>query len=179
MADRGITDDSIDKFKLGVDTGNGQLTIPYLTPAGPWLVKYRCLADHEHEGHGKYWYDTGAGLHLFNAPVLATAELAVIVEGELDAIAVSQLDIAAVGYPGASQWKAHPHWRWCFDSVDDIIVVADGDEPGKKAATGVAESLRSAVNGDVHLVILPDGEDSNSFINQFGSSDYLERLDLL
>lgn len=124
-------------------------------------------------------YDAGTPIHLFNAQTLLTADLVVVVEGELDAICVDQMGLTSVGYPGTAMWKANPHWRWCFDSCSEVIVVADGDEQGRKAAVGVAESLRSTIPGDVHVVTLPDGEDSNSYINKFGETDYLERLDLL
>lgn len=181
LASRGITPESIDRFKLGVDPDNNQLTIPYLSPAGPWLVKYRCLRDHDckETGHARYFYDTGAGHHLYNASALLTADVAVVVEGELDAVTVTQVGLTAVAYPGTAAWKANPHWRWCFDSVDTIVVVADGDEAGRKAAAGVAESLRNSVNADVRTVILPDGEDSNSYLVNHGDYDYLERLELL
>lgn len=169
------------KFKLGVDPASGRLTIPYLSPAGPWSLKYRCLADHNCKelSHGKYVYDPGADPHLFNASALLAADLAVIVEGEIDAIVVDQLGIPTVGYPGTGTWKANPHWRWCFDSVEDIVVVADGDKPGRDVAAQVTDSLRSTVSADVRLVALPDGHDSNSYLVEYGETDYLERLDLL
>lgn len=178
---RGITEESTTKFLLGLDSATGLLTIPYLTPGGPWIVKYRCIQQHDCKelGHGKYTYEPGSGIHLFNAQALLNTDLVVLTEGELDAISVDQLGVAGVAYPGTSMWKANPHWRWCFDNVDDIVVVADGDDPGRKAATAVSESLRSSVSADVHLVLLPEGEDSNSYINKFGPTDYLERLDLL
>lgn len=181
LGSRGITAASIDKFQLGYDLATGRLTIPYLTPAGPFVIKYRCIGNHDckEHGHGKYVYDTGSAIHLYNAQALRNSELVVVTEGELDAISVDQTGVAAVGYPGTAMWKANPHWRWCFDSLEQIIVVADGDEPGKKAGTAVTESLRNAVDADVRLVVLPDGQDSNSYLTEFGETDYLERLDLL
>lgn len=178
---RGISPDAINQFQLGLDAESGRLTIPYLSPAGPWAVKYRCIIDHncKDAGHGKYLYDSGAGIHLFNASALITADQAVVVEGEIDAISVTQLGLACVAYPGTAMWKANPHWRFCFDSLTEVIVVADGDDVGRKAAREVADSLRVAVSADVRVVNLPDGQDSNSYIHQFGELEYLERLDLL
>lgn len=146
-------------------------------------MKYRCILNHKckDEGHGKYTNDVGAGTHLFNASALITADIVVVVEGEIDAITVDQLGVTAVAYPGTAMWKANPHWRWCFDSLQEIVVVADGDEQGRKAAAGVADSLRNTVAGDVRVVNLPgdDGTDSNSYIAEHGATDYLNRLDLL
>lgn len=145
------------------------------------MVKYRCILDHEckDEGHGKYINDVGAGIHLFNASALLTADQAVVVEGEVDVISVDQLGVVAVGYPGTAMWKANPHWRWCFDSLSEVVVVADGDDQGRKAAGGVADSLRNSIAGDVRVVHLPDGQDSNSYILELGEADFLNRLDLL
>lgn len=178
---RQINDESIENFQLGYDQSTGRLTIPYLSPAGPWNVKYRCIQSHncKDAGHGKYLYDAGAGVHLYNAPALLAAETVVVVEGEIDAISVNQLGISAVAYPGTAMWKANPHWRWCFDSLVEVIVVADGDQQGRKAAADVADSLRNSVSADVRVVDLPDGQDSNSYITEHGDVDFMNRLDLL
>lgn len=179
LTKRGITEASTTRFRLGCE--NGRLTIPYLSPAGPWIVKTRCIHNHDckDEGHAKYMLDVGSELHLFNAAALLDADLVVVTEGELDAITVTQLDIPAVAYPGTQMWKSHPHWRWCFDSTSEVVVVADGDEPGRKAAAVVADSLRGSVAADIRVVNLPDGYDSNSYITDNGDADYLDRLDLL
>lgn len=181
LASRGITQASIEVFNLGLDPTSGRLTIPYLTPAGPLMIKERCIVSHDckEAGHPKYMYEAGTVIHLFNAPALRSTQLAVVVEGELDAVAVSQLGLTAVAYPGTAMWKANPHWRWCFDSLSEVVVVADGDDQGRKAAAGVADSLRNAVQADIRVVQLPDGSDSNSYITDNGEVDYLERLDLL
>lgn len=193
---RGISSESITRFRLGfVDGGNGGLTtgrlaIPYLTPAGAFQIKYRCILDHncKDHGHPKYYYPAGDSLHLFNAQTLRAADdIVVVVEGELDAIVVEQLGFPAVAYPGAESWKVNQHWRWCFDSVDEIVVVADGDEPkegsskgaGQIAAEQVAKSLRQAVDADVTVVTLPVPHDTNSYVIEYGDLDYLYRIGVI
>jgi DNA primase len=188
LTSRGINAQAIEKFQLGY-TGNtdnystrNRLAIPYLTPAGPWHVKYRCISTHDckTEKCKKYTYEGGQQQHMFNASVLLDAERVVLVEGELDAVSVSQCGVPAVAYPGAQTFRANKHWRYCFDSCDEIIIVADGDPPddkglgvGEREANEVARSLRDSVPGDVHVIVLPDGEDSNSFINEHGYEEYL------
>lgn len=180
LTERGIEEGTAKKFRLGLDAPTGRLAIPYLTPVGPWSIKLRCI---EHEDckpihNDKYIYsESGTESHLFNSATLRTAERVLLTEGELDAITAEQYGINAVSYPGATNWQKH--WRWCFDSVSEIAVVADGDEPGRKAATSVADSLRSAVSADVKVVRLPDGFDTNSFINAYGDFELLLELDWL
>lgn len=188
LSTRGISLAAMERFKLGY-TGDDdnfiirhRLAIPYLTDAGPWHIKYRCIADHDCGTHGgnKYVYESGAVMHLFNASVLNTADQVVVTEGELDAIAVEvQCGISAVAYPGAEMWAKNAHWRWTFDSVSEVIVVADGDDPGQKAAGVVSNSIRSAIQGEVRTVHLPAGMDSNSFIAERGDMTYLEFIGVL
>lgn len=184
LSDRGITAAAIDRFELGfvAESDNphivGRLAIPYLTPAGPVNVKFRCIADHicKESNHAKYIYNDGSGHNLFNAQTLLTAERVIVVEGEIDAVAAEMAGVPAVAYPGTQTWDANKHWRFCFDSVGEVAVVADGDEPGRKAAKRIAESLRDAVDATVRVVYLPEGEDTNSFLNANGELEYLEKL---
>lgn len=178
LSGRGFTADTVSRFRLGLDEETGRLTIPYLTPAGPWSIKYRCIAHEDCKpvpNHTKYTYDAGAQPLLYNASALLAAKAVMLVEGELDAVAIEQIGVPAVGYPGAQTWKANSYWRWCFDSADDVFVIGDGDENnvGRKAAETVAEALRDSVSGEVHMTVLPEGEDSNSFINKYGEQEFL------
>ena len=169
---RGITQHSIDRFQLGyvTDSDNtsivGRLVIPYLTPAGPVQLKYRCIQEHDcrERGHGKYIYDEGATQHLYNAQALLHTDRVVVCEGELDVIAAEQAGVAAVGYPGTQTWEKNRFWAYCFDSVSEIAVVADGDDAGRKAAKRVAALLGDAVDAAIRVVYMPDGEDTNSFL---------------
>jgi DNA primase len=196
LASRGINRAAIDRFQLGFTGDNGEktanrLTIPYLTPEGPWLIKYRCIANHnckDIDHHAKYINDDGVDTYLFNAQVLRDAETVVLVEGEMDAVAVTMAGVPAVGYPGAQTWQKNRHWRWCFDSVDQLIIVADGDKPMKGKTTGVGQAsaasiaadLRNSLAGiDVSIVEMPEGQDSNSYIHEHGMLDFLERIGLI
>ena len=184
LAERGIDPASIERFQLGYD--GRRLVIPYLTPAGPLLTRRRCITcASKCEGHARYLDSDGAETHLFNAQTLRGADRVVVTEGELDAISVEQAGISAVGYPGAQRWMKQPHFRWCFDSLDEVIVVCDGDEPevgetegtGEKAGRRVAKSLRDALPDVlVTVAVMPVGHDSNSFIKQHGVMDFVEKI---
>lgn len=181
LTSRGIGRDAAERFRLGFDPGAGRygLTIPYLTPAGPWQIKRRCAQQHDckTEGHDKYLGEAGVKPHLYNAQCLLTAERVLIVEGELDVVACAQAGIPAVGVPGNHAWKAMSRpWRWCFDSVDEVVVVADGDDPGRKLAEQVAASLRDSIPGEVKVVVMPDGFDANRGLAENGEDWFLEKI---
>lgn len=185
---RGITDQTIAEFQLGYD-GN-RLTIPYLTPAGPVGIKRRCIQQHDCKtvGHQKYLLEESADPHLFNAQAFLTATVIVGVEGEIDAMTGEQCGFPHIGIPGSQLWKANRWWRWCFDNAEEIVLVADGDEPLPGKKYGVGEELMRMVRDDlrkcypdtkVRLVVMPVGHDTNSFVASEGDIAYLEKAGLI
>lgn len=176
---RGISREVAAMFSLGAVTEGefaGRLSIPYLTPGGVVQIKYRCTEHQDCKAAGcsaKYLYEAGTGTYLYNAQVLIAAERVVVTEGELDAICVqAYTGIPAVAYPGADTFKNQRHWRLCFEGIGEVIVVADGDKPGKEAARRVAETIGM----HARIVDMPPGQDSNSFIASQGAGAFLERI---
>lgn len=166
----------VDEPAPGHEMMKGRLSIPYLTPAGPVDIKFRCIDDHDCKAEKcpKYLGIEGGGGWLYNArAVLAAKDCVVITEGEIDAMSVSAIaGIPAVGYPGTSTWQKSKHWPRVFAGLD-VVVVADGDKPGRDAARLVAKSMEGA-----RIAVMPEGEDSNSFLTQFGPDAFRERVGL-
>jgi DNA primase len=100
----------------------------------------------------------------------------VVTEGEFDAICVqAYCGIPAVAYPGADTWARCPHWKFCFEGIPEVVVVADGDDVGHKAAVKVAESI----GWSARVVRMPeekDEKDANSFIIKHGAEAFVHRL---
>lgn len=178
LTSRGISRETAERFRFGVNPDNNRLVIPYLSPAGPWTLKFRCILhdDCKPIHKDKYIYEPGSDIHLYNASTLLHAERVLVTEGEIDAVTAEQIGLHAVAYPGAEMWGKHKYWRWCFDSVDEVVVVGDGDDAGRKAAGTVTDSLRNSIHADVRAVVLPPGEDTNSFINNYGEYDFLAEI---
>jgi DNA primase len=181
LVDRGLGD-CIARYRLGwvVDPlpghemFSGRISIPYLTPAGVVNIKFRCIRDHvcKDAGCPKYLATEGSGVHLYNArAVLAAQDTIVLCEGEFDAMAVSALaEVPASGYPGTHAWQQQKHWPRVFAGLD-VVVVADGDDAGIKAAKVAAKSLP-----DSRIVVMPDGEDANSMLVKEGADAFRSRL---
>lgn len=187
LATRGLTYESVspevDRFLLGYvadplpghDQFQGMLAIPYLrwAPGHGWTVvsiRFRCIEDHEHKGHGKYLTQAGDRPRLFNTlALLPPSPSVVITEGEIDAITAQACGVPAVGVPGAQAWR--PHFREPFLGYRGVFVLADGDDPGMKFATAVAETLPNA-----KVVQCPPGEDVNSLVINRGKQELMRRL---
>jgi DNA primase len=160
LLERGISLEAAQMFRLGFDADGDyekRLAIPYWTPAGVVNLKMRCTKHID-----------------CNAQVLVqTSDTVVVTEGELDAICVqAYCGIPAVAYPGTESWKAHHHWRYCFEGIAEVIVVADGDDAGQGAAKKVADSIGMAAR----VVNLPTGMDSNQFIQERGANAFAEYI---
>lgn len=179
---RGITVDVAHRFRLGVVSGDvppehedfrGRLVVPYLAPAGPVAIKARCIRHDDCGSVGcvKYLGESDVPPLLYNVMDLNRDDSVLyIAEGELDALILSgELGLPAVGYPGTANWRGYmtraigPDWP-------KVVVVADGDEPGRKAAKEVARKFRGRV------VKLPDGHDCTSFFVEFGADALLNLL---
>lgn len=153
----------------------GMLAIPYRrwAPGHPWSVvslRFRCIEEHEHRGHGKYMTIPGDRPRLYNTVALTQrSSFICITEGEIDAITAQVCGIPTVGVPGATSWQ--PHFPELFRGYESVYVLADGDEPGLKFAGTVASSLSNA-----KVIPFPDGEDVNSYVQKYGPTALVERL---
>jgi hypothetical protein len=185
LANRGMAEfDVISDWMLGVvrdplpghERVEGWLSIPYLSPGGVLDIKYRCMADHDHQenGHPKYIGETGSTARLFGVTQLAVdSEILAICEGELDTITCASTGLPAVGVSGANKWM--PWWAYCFEGYSEIVVLQDGD------ANGAGEKLsRTVVSAceNARIVPMPLGHDVNSFVQEFGPQALRERIGL-
>lgn len=180
---RGLTEQNIKNFRLGYvhnplaghENYRGFLAIPYIrqTPDNQWSVisiRFRCIQDHEHTGHGKYMTVAGESPHLFNTrALLKPAASVAITEGELDAITAQACGQPTVGVPGAQAWQ--PHFRELFLGYRDVYLLADGDDAGRQFAHTIAGELPNA-----KVIPMPPGEDVNSLVVTQGKDALLGRL---
>jgi DNA primase len=173
----------IDRFLLGYveeplvghEMYRGYLAVPYLRWSQElgWAVvsiRFRCIEDHDHKGHGKYMTLPGDRPRLFNTlALLKQSPTIAITEGEIDAITAQVCGIPAVGVPGATSWQ--PHFREPFLGYREVFVLADGDEAGSKFANTVARTLPNA-----KVIPCPPGQDVNSLVLGSGPDALLERI---
>ena len=171
LASRGITKEVARQARLGVveapETGHeayiGRLAIPYITKTGVVDIRFRSLNP---AVEPKYMGMTGAETKMYNViDVERAGDWIGVCEGELDTITLSGcVGIPCVGVPGANSWKKH-YTRLLAD-FERVFVFADGDQPGKEFAAGLAREL------PVTIVSMPDGEDVNSIYVKHGA-DYI------
>lgn len=173
----------VESFRLGYvadplpghEQYRGMLAIPYLrwSKEHGWAVvslRFRCITDHDHRGHGKYMTQPGDRPRLFNTlDLMRNSPIVAITEGEIDAVTAHICGIPAVGVPGSTSWK--PYFRELFQGYREVIVLADGDEAGHQFANTVCGELPNA-----RSVPCPPGMDVNSYVLANGKQALLERI---
>ncbi len=97
----------------------------------------------------------------------------VVVEGYMDVVALAQHGVGnAVATLGTATTPTHV--QKLLKQVDRIVYCFDGDNAGRKAAWRALENSLEALadNKSVGFAFLPDPEDPDSFVRQFGKEAF-------
>lgn len=164
---RGLEPETVRTARLGVvvdpipahERYRGWLAIPYLVKGQPVRVRFRCMEDHEHKGHGKYGQPTGETLLTYGVDDIreATDEIHVT-EGEFDRLILKQAGFPAIGFPGASTWR--PYHRRMLAGFNRVWVWGDPDQAGAEFSTKVT----SAMPRSGRHVQLRDGDVTDTYL---------------
>lgn len=172
LVNRGMTQEAVSIHRLGVVGDDclpehrrfiGWLAVPYLGLDGrPVQVRFRCIENHSHAGHGKYMTLEGDPARVFNVPALIEADFEIhVTEGEFDAMILNMLGYHAVAIPGASGFQSHH--RRMLAGFGRIYVWGDPDEAGAGFASRITRSMSQAVavrltDSDVNDTYVAGGE---------------------
>lgn len=97
-----------------------------------------------------------------------------LVEGQLDVIQLVQSGIENVVASGGTA-LTFPQVRLLHRFTENVIIIYDGDSAGIKAALrGIDMMLEEGIN--VKVVLLPEGEDPDSFARKHNASELLEYI---
>jgi DNA primase len=175
---RGLLSPEAARFRLGLVTSplagdeqyRGRLAIPYLTPAGPVNIRFRCAQQHECDGHPKYLSREGAGTNLFNVLDLKRdSPFICVAEGEIDAMSLSLAGLPAVGVPGVDTWQKH--FSRCLEDFEVIFAFGDGDKAGSKFSNFLARETRA------RPIRMPNGKDCNDLYRERGAEGLRALID--
>lgn len=133
---RGITRETMQRFKLGYDAQRHCVTIPY-NPQGSYYGR-RSTDPNAARAHDNL---KGVTMPLFNGAALYSADVCFVVESPLCAISITQEGGAAVAISGTGgktrlieQLKKKP-------TAAALVLCLDNDEPGRKATADIGAAL--------------------------------------
>ncbi len=172
---RGIIEESMIKFKLGFTRRYGQdwLVIPSYEDGIPKLMKLRKLDD-ENEKMKKYMREEGSKSILFNGDILKETDVALVAEGELDAITLIQNGFPnTIGITGGAGTLL-PEWYDKLILMERLYLIFDRDDAGQGAARDVwATRLGESRCWNVEL---PEESDPNQFFQEHTKEDFEKLL---
>ena len=108
---------------------------------------------------------------------LRNIEQLVVVEGYMDAVALARhgIDFAAATLGTATTTE---HLNRVFRLTENVCFAFDGDRAGRKAAWRALENALPQIREgrQIRFMFLPDGQDPDSFVNEFGTDAFLKTL---
>ena len=157
---RGINQESIKRFKLGISQENGTrwITVPHYHGKTLENIKFRSLPPAEKT----FKRVAGCKSVLFNVDSLKGQREIFITEGEIDGISLIQAGMENVvsGTTGAGSFD--PEWIDQLKALKKVYIVYDSDEKGQKGARSLAKRLGYNRCFNVEL---PEDQDVNDFFN--------------
>jgi len=156
---RGISQESIERFKLGLSQNNGTrwITVPHYQDKTLENIKFRSLPPAEKT----FKRVAGCRSILFNANSLKGQKEIFITEGEVDGISLIQEGIENVVSGTTGSGSFDPEWIDQLKHLKKIYIVYDSDESGQKGARSLAKRLGYNRCFNVEL---PDDQDVNDFL---------------
>ena len=105
-------------------------------------------------------------------------EQLVVVEGYMDTVALARhgidFAVATLGTATTSE-----HLNRLFRLTENVCFAFDGDRAGRKAAWRALENALPLIREgrQIRFMFLPEGHDPDSYVNEFGTDEFLKALD--
>ena len=171
---RGISKQTLSDLRVGEgsefmpQTGKSENTIQFNYYMGDQLIniKYR-------DGRKNFKLFKGAEKVFYNINSVVGYDEAVIVEGEMDVLAMHEAGIKnVISVPNGATLNSNnlDYLDNCIDYLDDkvkIVLAVDADEPGQALKQEFIRRLGAEV---CHLVDFEDCKDANDYLVKYGSS---------
>lgn len=158
---RGISDQSIQRFRLGYDASTHRVTIPH-DKAGNYYIARSILNDPRIP---KYMNPKGVDGILFNADALYTDAPCFIVESDLCAISIEQEGGKAVALAGTGgQQRLLNQIRAQAPTAPMLVVSLDNDEAGRRTAASLIAELEKLGLPVLQANISGDLKDPNELL---------------
>jgi replicative DNA helicase len=160
--DRGISQEVIDRFKLGYDPSTKQVIMPV---KGEFYI--RRSTDPKAQNKDRYRLPAGIKKELFNAEALSQKKPVFITEGIIDALSIITAGHEALALPAATDTnllKDEIQKRIEAQSLPELILCLDNDEAGQKAAHELSEYLNKNKLPHSAAIIPKEYKDANGYL---------------
>jgi DNA primase len=182
LFDRGFEPATLTEWNIGYDERGERITIPICNVAGEIIgvkarawkkkvkPKYLIYGDKEGKPRRYGWPHYEKSRVLFGLDKCGDADKIVLVEGELDVIALWQIGIPAIATGGAALSEIQS--ILLRDKADEVIVFYDSDNAGWEATVEVVVQLQPFVR----VKVVPDHDSDASKMVEQGKVEELRTL---
>ena len=160
--DRGISQEVINRFKLGYNPSTKQVIMPV---KGEFYI--RRSTDPMAQNKDRYRLPAGIKKELFNAEALSQKKPVFITEGIIDALSIITAGHEALALPAATDTnllKDEIQKRIEAQSLPELILCLDNDEAGQKAAHELSEYLKKNKLPHSAAIIPKEYKDANGYL---------------
>jgi len=187
LKNRGLTDETIDKAKIGYCDGKSKFTMDKGCLINAGLIYengceyFQGFITFPHLYHGRVVYMSGRGYpekkhkklekekvaltYLYNQEALRE-EMVLMGEGEIDTLTLLQNGFNACGVLGAGSFQEE--WIDKFRNCETVYLCLDADEAGREGSLRIAELFGEKAK----IVNLPDGLDVNDYFKDYSKEDF-------
>jgi len=167
---RGLSNETIEHFKLGYDEQKDAIAIPIFKNKELINIKYRLLNPKDF----KYTQEKDGEVWIYNEDGIDEGKKKggiLIVEGEFDLMSAWQVGIRAVVSP-ASGKDSYGIWLELLDSIPLVWIAYDNDKAGKEASFKLAERIKTEKCFEIEY---PEGyKDANEYFQSYTRDDFLK-----
>ena len=160
--DRGISQEVINRFKLGYNPSTRQVIMPV---KGEFYIMRS--TDPRAQNKDRYRLPAGIKKELFNAEALSQKKPVFITEGIIDALSIITAGHEALALPAATDinlLKDEIKKRIEAQSLPELILCLDNDEAGQKAAHELSEYLKKNKLPHSAAIIPKEYKDANGYL---------------
>jgi len=159
---RGLSDATIERFRLGYDAESDCVVLPC---DGGHLIRRSV-------GEKRYLNEKGQPSPLFQSELLAGEEPVFLVEGAFDALSCEELGFRAVALNGAGNREKVANILRFLPKTAPIALLPDNDKAGDSWATALQEEFPALYR----CIELPEGKDINEFLcaDREGAANFLK-----
>lgn len=156
---RGLSKETVDRFKLGYDSEKNLVTIPYNPDCKGYVD--RVLWD----GNSKYYKH---GNELFNVDTLysGNSNYVFVTEGQIDAMSFTEIGLNAVGLGGVNEVSKLINQLKIYPCNKVLVLALDNDKAGRRATGKFIEELAEA-ELDQRYIVVSDLYDKYKDANEF------------
>lgn len=156
---RGLSKDTINRFKLGYDIKNNLVTIPYNLDYKGYVHRVLWSSDNKYCKYGNELFNTRA--------LYSDSKYLFVTEGQIDAMSFEEIGINAVGLGGVNETKKLVE-QLKQRSCNKILVLAlDNDKAGRRATGKFIEELAEVEIDQKYIVnsnLYEKYKDANEFL---------------